>query len=67
MKQGRPTRDVNESWKTEPVSRGVSPKAVSDIGIHQIRTVSIPMYEGRGLKAPMVSQATHKAGSQGKR
>ena len=67
MKQGRATRDVSESSKTEPVSRGVNPAFTADIGIQQVRTNSIPMYEGRGLKAPMVSQVTHKAGSQGKR
>jgi hypothetical protein len=67
MKQGRPARDVRESSKTEPVSRAVNPSFVGDIGIQQVRTNSVPMYEGRGLKAPMKSIATHKAGSQGKR
>lgn len=67
MKQGRATRDVRESSKTEPVSKAVSPSFVSEIGIQQVRSASIPMYEGRGLKAPMKSVATHKAGSQGKR
>jgi len=67
MKQGRATRDMSESSKTEPVSRGVNPAYTAELGIKQVRTNSVPMYEGRGLKAPMVSQATHKAGSQGKR
>jgi hypothetical protein len=67
MRQGRSTRDVKESSKTEPVSKAVSPSYVGDIGIQQVRTSSVPMYEGRGLKAPMKSIATHKAGSQGKR
>ena len=30
------------------------------------RTQAVTMYEGRGLKAPMHSCATHKGGSQGK-
>ena len=67
MKQGRATRDVSESSKTEPVSRGVNKSFVSDIGSQVLRSTSVPMYEGRGLKAPMKSIATHKAGSQGKR
>jgi hypothetical protein len=67
MKQGRATRDVNESSKTEPVSRGVNKSFVSDIGSQVIRPGgSVPMYEGRGLKAPMVSQKTSNKGSQGK-
>jgi hypothetical protein len=67
MRQGRATRDVMESSKTEPVSRAVNKSFVSDIGLQQVRTSSVPMYEGRGLKAPMKSVTTHKAGSQGKR
>lgn len=66
MKQGRANRDVMESSKTEPVSRGVNKSFVSDIGLQQVRTSSVPMYEGRGLKAPMVSQKTSNKGSQGK-
>lgn len=66
MKQGRAVRDVSESSKTEPVSRGVNKSFVSDIGLQQVRSGSIPMYEGRGLKAPMVSQNTSNKGSQGK-
>lgn len=66
MKQGRATTSFVGSTKTEPVSNAVNPAAVSEIGIHQVRTNSLPLYEGRGLQAPMVSETTHKSGSQGK-
>jgi len=67
MKQGKADRNVKESWKTEPVSHAVSPNFVSDIGTIQVRNGgSLPMYEGRGIKAPMVSQKTSNKGSQGK-
>lgn len=65
MKQGKAST-INVT-KQEPNSRAVSPGAVSRIGIAQSPgTRSEPLYEGRGLKAPMVSTTSHKAGSQGK-
>ena len=66
MKQGRATTSFVGSTKTEPVSRAVNPETVSEIGIHQVRHTSLPLYEGRGLQAPMVSETTHKSGTQGK-
>jgi hypothetical protein len=54
------------STKVEPKSRAVNPGAVSEIGIHQVRTTSLPMYEGRGLEAPMKSETSYNKGSQGK-
>lgn len=66
MKQGRATTSFVGSTKTEPVSHAVNPAAVSEIGIHEVRHTSLPLYEGRGLQAPMVSETTHKSGSQGK-
>lgn len=67
MKQGKATSNMMGSTKTEPVSRAVSPGAVSRIGTAQsTQTKPEQMYEGRGLKAPMVSTTSHKAGSQGK-
>lgn len=66
MKQGRATTSFVGSTKTEPASHAVSPAAVSELGIHEVRHTSLPLYEGRGLQAPMVSETTHKSGSQGK-
>lgn len=61
------------STKIEPRSHAVSPAAIARmgnmIGNHAdcgtIHATQIPMYEGRGLEAPMVGVTTHKAGSQG--
>jgi hypothetical protein len=66
MKQGRAQTSIVGSTKVEPKSQGVNPACVAEIGIQTVRTTSIPMYEGRGLEAPMVSETTHKCGSQGK-
>lgn len=66
MQQGKATSSHMGSTKTEPVSKAVSPGAVSEIGIHQVRTTSQPLYEGRGLKAPMTGETSHHSGSQGK-
>lgn len=67
MKQGRATHDGSASTKVEPNSRAVSPAGVDQLGakVGQARAVQ-PLYEGRGLEAPMRSQATHKSGSQGR-
>lgn len=68
MKQGQASVSKTASTKQEPVSKAVSPGAVSRMGSAMAPgTRSEPLYEGRGLKAPMVSTTTHKAGSQGKR
>jgi hypothetical protein len=53
--------------KQEPKPRAVNPAAVSELGVHQVRTKQISMYEGRGYKAPMGTSSTYKSGSQGKR
>lgn len=66
MKQGTASTSKMGSTKIEPRSQAVNPAAVADIGIHNVRTKSIPMYEGRGLKAPMVGTTTHHCGSQGR-
>lgn len=65
MKQGRATTSIVGSTKQEPISHAVDPGAVSEIGIQQYGT-SLPLYEGRGLQAPMVGETSHKSGSQGK-
>lgn len=64
MKQGRAPTIVTGT-KAEPVSKVVNPGAVSQIGIHHVQREKEPLYAGRGLKAPMVSQKSHKGGSQG--
>ena len=68
MKQGRAVTDRSAGTKVEPISHGINQNAVGEIGLQHVRYgASIPLYQGRGLKAPMNSIATHKAGSQGKR
>ena len=67
MKQG-PSKEVKTGRKAEPNSKGVGVGAVSRIGMQTVYAKpATPMYQGRGIKAPMVSQATHKAGSQKKK
>jgi hypothetical protein len=65
MKQGMGKTTI-AGTKVEPVSQGIDPGAVSSIGLQQVRTTSRPMYEGRGLEAPMVGSTSHKSGTQGK-
>ena len=65
MKQGRATTSIVGSTKQEPISHAVNPGGVSEIGCAQWGT-STPIYEGRGLSAPMVGETTHQSGSQGK-
>lgn len=66
MKQGRATTSIVGSTKVEPISHKVSVEAVSEIGLQVVRATSLPLYQGRGLEAPMVSETSHKTGSQGK-
>ena len=66
MKQGQASTSKVGATKVEPVSHAVDPAAVAELGIHEVRTTSLPLYEGRGLQAPMVGSTTHKGGSQGK-
>lgn len=63
------------STKVEPKPHAVNPEAVSRLGnmqgnhatdVGDMRFKSVPLYEGRGLKAPMANCTSHKAGSQGK-
>jgi len=64
MKQGT-TKTVSAATKIEPKPRAVSPGAVSDIGQRVDRTAPKPLFEGRGLKAPMMGATSHPRGSQG--
>lgn len=66
MKQGQASSSKMGSTKVEPSSMAVNPAAVAELGVHQVRTTSLPMYEGRGLEAPMAGTETHHCGSQGK-
>lgn len=66
MKQGQASTSKMGSTKVEPVSKAVSEEYVSQLGLQYVNYNGVPMYEGRGLKAPMVSQTTSNKGSQGK-
>lgn len=65
MKQGS-GHTTSSAHKTEPVSKAVNPGAVGEIGTQVVRHTSLPLYEGRGLKAPMQGCTVHNCGSQGK-
>ena len=77
MKQGRATHDGSASTKVEPRSQAVGLARVSQLGNHvgnhasdgprsDLPVQREPLYTGRGLKAPMVSETSHHCGSQGK-
>lgn len=66
MKQGQANTSSVASTKREPIAHAVSPAAVSEIGVHESRVNSLPLYEGRGLEAPMQGSTTYTSGSQGK-
>ena len=66
MKQGSATHSGVASTKVEPKPRAVNPEAVAHIGLQKVHYTKIPMYEGRGLKAPMAGTTQHHCGSQGK-
>lgn len=65
MKQGTVNSKMGDT-KREPIAHAVNVAAVSEIGIHQVRSTSLPLYEGRGLEAPMQGTTNHPTGSQGK-
>ena len=65
MKQGT-GNSTQSGQKREPIAHKVNVAAVSEIGIHQVRGTSLPLYEGRGLEAPMQGISNHPQGSQGK-
>lgn len=66
MKQGQATTSGMGSTKREPIAHAVSVPAVANIGNAQIYgSTSVPIYSGRGLEAPMVSETSHPTGSQG--
>ena len=55
------------STKTEPIPHKVNVTTVADIGLQQRYAKGngpMPLYEGRGLKAPMVGTTVYKKGSQ---
>lgn len=67
MKQGKASVDVKSGTKVEPKPHAVGEGYVSRIGQAQYPGAkSSPMYEGRGLKAPMAGSTSHKSGSQGR-
>jgi hypothetical protein len=74
MRQGRASRDVKESWKREPISKGVSETAVAELG-RAVQYKKDDLYEGKGYKSPGPERAAagpgggrtiHRSGSQGK-
>jgi len=74
MKQGKATHSGTGSTKVEPKGHAVPPAYAASLGSmrgnHSERGTTklqtIPMYEGRGLQAPMKSTTIHNKGSQGK-
>lgn len=75
MKQGQATHSGMGSTKVEPRSEAVNPAYPASLGEMRgnhatdkgdLPYKSVPMYEGRGLSAPMVGTTQHHCGSQGK-
>lgn len=75
MKQGRATHSGSGSTKIEPRSHAVPPAYPARLGTMQgnhamengtINVQRVPMYQGRGLTAPMQGTTVHHCGSQGK-
>ena len=75
MKQGRASHSGSGATKVEPRPQAINPGGVGQLGIMQGNHVTDgrpannaiePIHAGRGLKAPMVGQTSHHAGSQGK-
>ncbi len=73
MRQGRASHSNVASTKVEPTPKAVPPAYPGRLGIMQgnhstdkgtVRIQHIPIYQGRGLKAPMVGVSVHKKGSQ---
>jgi len=65
MKQGRATRDLMEGRKREPIPHAVSEEAVDQLG-QACSYKHYELYKGRGYKAPIGGEETHRCGSQGK-
>lgn len=65
MKQGQATHSSMGSTKVEPKAHEVCPEYAADLGLARAYT-KVPMYEGRGLEAPMAGTTVHHTGSQGK-
>lgn len=66
MKQGQAQSSKMGSTKVEPIPHAVNVAAVAEEGIQVLRHTSLPLYEGRGLEAPMVGTTIHHCGSQGR-
>ena len=66
MKQGQGISKSGDQ-KREPITHKVNVAAVAELGIHQVRGTSVPLYAGRGLEAPMQGTTNYPTGSQGKR
>jgi len=76
VKQGQATHSGSGATKVEPVSKAISPAWTAQVGIsygthttdgHELSGGQQPMTTGPGLRAPMVGETSHKAGSQGRR
>ena len=66
MRQGRASTDKVTGTKVEPNPHAVSPEAVEELGDALAYRKHTTVYQGRGLKAPMVGETQHHCGSQGK-
>ena len=66
MKQGQASHTSVGGTNVAPTAHAVNVEAVAQIGRQVVRHSEIPIYEGRGLEAPMKSCESHPCGSQGK-
>jgi hypothetical protein len=74
MKQGRASRDVDESRKREPIPKAVHETAVAELG-RAVQYTKSPFYGGQGYKPPGPSPSVagpgggrtiHPHGTQGR-
>lgn len=72
MKQGRASHSSTGATKVEPRSHAVPPAYPARLGTMQgnhadtgtVHVNKVPIYEGRGIEAPMKKVTVHPKGSQ---
>ena len=65
--QGRADKSGPASQKREPISKGVNPGGVDQLGNHVgVARAVTSLFRGPGFRAPMAGATVHKSGSQGR-
>jgi len=76
MKQGRASRDVNESWKRDPRANAMNVKGISQIGTSLgnhvtdkgkiLKNIPQPLHAGRGFNSPIGARGSVGVGKGGR-